>query len=618
MKKGITAAILTLLFFVLFSCSSSSEVFVLDSEFEWVLVWEDDFSGDSIDESRWNFIQGAGGYGNNELQNYTSRTENARLEKGRLIIEAREENYGGSPYTSAKLTSAGKGEWTYGRYEFRAKLPEGQGIWPAVWMMPADMDVYGGWPSCGEIDIMELVGHEADTVHGTLHYGMPWKYTGDSYSLDGEKFSEDFHIFTLIWLPGEMRWYVDGYLFQTQTDWYSQLNSPEAPFTFNAPFDRDFYLQLNVAVGGNWPGYPDETTSFPQRMEIDWIRVYESSSAYPEAPVKKPVEEETITGREPQSDGNYVYNDSFSDRDAFWEFGNYEGGSGSASVESGEMKIAISRAGGQIWANQLIQQEMFLEQGRSYTVSFEARASEPRELMVKMGGLGDRGWAAYSGEQYISIDTEMKSYTFDFTMEEKSDPKARYEFNMGLHDADVWIDNAVLRLKNGEELTISDFFARRALKSGNYIYNGTFDQGYDRMAFWKIKNDSTSDAFLSVKPGLYEREGHLSLLESSGEMLGIRLYQDEIPFEQGTYRLAFSAYARGERKLYAALLDGMGNILSGPNSVMLSTELDQYQMDFQVDGNVENGTVAFLPAISGVKRDPDIIFDNVSFVSLSP
>jgi len=609
---------LVLMVFFMAGCMSDSDSKVEQAdEFNWQLVWQDDFESPDIDGEKWNFVEGAGGYGNNELQNYTSRTENVRIEDGSLIIEARKENYKSSPYTSAKVTTAGKGEWTYGRYEFRAKLPAGQGIWPAIWMMPADVDVYGGWPSCGEIDIMELVGHEADTVHGTLHYGMPWKYTGSSFVLEKGSFQEDFHIFALEWLPGEMRWYVDGQLFLVQDDWYSQKNNREAEYTFNAPFDRDFYIQLNVAVGGNWPGYPDDSTVFPQKMVVDWIRVYESAEGYGKVPVKLRKEETIQSGRAPQKNGNYVYNDLFDSVMDYWEFGNYEGGSGKASVVDGEMNIAIDVAGDQIWANQLIQNDMFIEEGKSYSVSFKGAAETPRKIMIKIGGLGDRGWAAYSGEQYIQIDSEMKTYTFDFTMEEKTDAHARYEFNMGLGDADIRIDNASLFLIGGEVGEINEIPSRKALNDGNLIYNGTFDQGNNRTEFWVIDSDSESDAFLSVSPEIYKREGHLSILDSSKMEKGIVLYQQGISIDANeSYMLSFDAYARGNRKLSAALLDNGGEILYGPVDVDLTVESEHYSITFPVDRDFRDIRVAFLVADSDVKRDPDVILDNVSFVEV--
>ncbi|MEC7984420.1 MAG: family 16 glycosylhydrolase [Myxococcota bacterium] len=240
----------------------------------WTLVWRDEFEDPAIDLTKWEFeVDGQGG-GNNELQYYTDRVENAFVENGSLVIEAREESYTGEDgtrsYTSARLRTMNQGDWLYGRIEARMRLPEGQGIWPAFWMLPTDW-VYGGWAASGEIDIMELVGHEADTVHGTLHYGGPWPaniYTGGEYVLS-EPFSNDYHTFAVEWKEGEIRWYVDDVHYQTQTNWYSTAGD------YPAPFNQRFHIILNVAVGGQWPGSPDATTVFPQRMFVDYVRVYE-------------------------------------------------------------------------------------------------------------------------------------------------------------------------------------------------------------------------------------------------------------------------------------------------------------------------------------------------------
>ena len=241
---------------------------------DWKLVWADEFDapdGSAVDETRWSFNTGGGGWGNGEWQNYTDRTDNACVEGGALVIRAQREDYGRSRYTSARLVTRDKGDWLYGRIEVRAKLPYGQGIWPAIWMLPTDSE-YGGWPRSGEIDIMELVGHEPARVHGTLHYGGPHTYTGDYYDLpEGETFADDYHTFALEWEPGEMRWYVDGYHYQTQREWFTSSTKG----TLHAPFDRRFHLLLNVAVGGAWPGFPDDTTEFPQFMYVDYVRVYQ-------------------------------------------------------------------------------------------------------------------------------------------------------------------------------------------------------------------------------------------------------------------------------------------------------------------------------------------------------
>ena len=239
----------------------------------WNLVWNDEFDGEALDLSKWEFEVNARGGGNNELQYYV--TNNVRLHAGLLLIEARKERYTGPEgtrdYTSSRIRTKRKGDWRYGRFEARARLPKGQGIWPAIWMLPTDQR-YGGWPNSGEIDIMELVGHEPNKVHGTLHYGDPIKrhaYRGTNFTLATGTFADDFHVFRCDWAPGEMRWYVDGEPYQMQTNWHTRTNS------FPAPFDQRFHLILNLAVGGNWPGNPDVATTFPQAMVVDYVRVYQ-------------------------------------------------------------------------------------------------------------------------------------------------------------------------------------------------------------------------------------------------------------------------------------------------------------------------------------------------------
>jgi beta-glucanase (GH16 family) len=246
-------------------------------KYGWPLVWNDEFEGTEIDLSKWDYDIGGHGFGNNEWQYYTTEKKNAYVEDGKLIIKAIKEQYEGMQYSSAKLITRGKADWTYGRFEFRAKLPVGKGIWPAIWMMPTDMLKYGTWPSCGEIDIMEYLGHAPDTVYGTLHMGNPHYYRGGNVKLASGSFADDFHVFALEWTPTEMRWYVDDRMYYSMNDWFTRTSELEEEAPFPAPFDRPFYLQLNLAVGGNWPGYPDDSTEFPQTLEIDYIRIYQPS-----------------------------------------------------------------------------------------------------------------------------------------------------------------------------------------------------------------------------------------------------------------------------------------------------------------------------------------------------
>jgi len=242
----------------------------------WKLVWSDEFDGTSIDSSKWGFEVNGDGGGNNELQYYTDRPENAKVEDGHLVITAIKENYKGPDgksrhYTSARMTTKGKFSWKYGRFEARIKMPKGKGMWPAFWMMPQD-SVYGGWARSGELDIVEVIGHQPNLAYGTIHYGDSWPHnthTGDKFALQSGDFSDDFHVFAVEWEEGEIRWYIDGQLYQTQTKWYTNGGK------FPAPFDQNFFIILNVAVGGAWPGPPSPETTFPQTMEVDYVRVYQ-------------------------------------------------------------------------------------------------------------------------------------------------------------------------------------------------------------------------------------------------------------------------------------------------------------------------------------------------------
>ena len=240
----------------------------------WMLVWADEFDqpdGSAPDPTKWNHQQGGSGWGNGELQHYSDTTENAYIQDGMLVIQTNEEYMLGRDYTSARLTTQFKGDWTYGRFEIRAKLPNTQGIWPAFWLLPS-RGVYGSGTAGGEIDIMEMIGSEPSRSYGTLHFGNPPERASNSYDLPNEEdYSEDFHIFALEWEPKEIRWYVDDKLFHSATEWFTSTKNASYP----APFDQNFYLIMNVAVGGTWPGSPDESSVFPQRMYVDYVRVYQ-------------------------------------------------------------------------------------------------------------------------------------------------------------------------------------------------------------------------------------------------------------------------------------------------------------------------------------------------------
>lgn len=254
---------------LLAGCASQS----IETPEGYTLVWNDEFTGRRLDESKWNAFLGGGGFGNRELQFYSP--DNIEVKNSNLVITAERGFYRGHAYTSGMVTTQNKAAWQYGRFEFRAKLPYGQGIWPAIWMLPVDPDTYGTWPVSGEIDILELVGHEPNVAHGYLHYGEPWTHTGTSYTLPEGDFSDNYHVFALEWEPEEFRWYIDGKLIQTQNRWFSTNVQRGEEYPFPAPFDQPFYLRINLAVGGEWPQAPDETTTFPQKFYVDYVRIFE-------------------------------------------------------------------------------------------------------------------------------------------------------------------------------------------------------------------------------------------------------------------------------------------------------------------------------------------------------
>jgi beta-glucanase (GH16 family) len=261
-------AILLLLVLIIYSCDKDDE----GSRAEMTLIWSDEFNkpeGTSPNATKWAYDIGRGsnGWGNNESQYYTNRAENVSTDgQGNLKIIAKKEQYSGSNYTSARILTKGKFSQKYGRFEARIKLPRGQGIWPAFWML-GDNFTTVGWPNCGEIDLMEYLGHEVSKVHSTVHGPG---YSGgssvsSSYTLTNARFDNSFHVFAAEWSSNTIKFYVDENLYHTITP-----NNVKG----NWVFDQPFFMILNVAIGGNWPGYPNASTYFPQTMYIDYVRVY--------------------------------------------------------------------------------------------------------------------------------------------------------------------------------------------------------------------------------------------------------------------------------------------------------------------------------------------------------
>ncbi len=273
-KLTITALFAATLF-VFSSCEVDDHV-IVDRNYQ--LVWDDDFdglAGESPDSSKWTFDIGIGpgndGWGNQELQYYTDRPENASLDgAGHLAITAKSESYAGRAFTSARINTKGRFEQAYGRFEARMKMPWGPGIWPAFWMLGADIDAVS-WPQCGEIDIMEYRGQQPHLIHGTVHGPG---YSGGaaitkSYGFSNDRFDKDFHVFAVEWGPDYIDFFVDEAL-------YHRVRPEDV--TGEWVYDQPFFILMNVAVGGNYVGFPTEQTPFPQTMLVDYVRVYQEAN----------------------------------------------------------------------------------------------------------------------------------------------------------------------------------------------------------------------------------------------------------------------------------------------------------------------------------------------------
>ena len=408
------------------------------------LLWSDEFDGSGeMDLTKWNYEPHEPGWTNNELQEYTTSTDNVFVRDGNLVLKAlKTEKDGVTHYTSGKVTGQNKTDFQYGKVVVSAKVPEGQGLWPAIWMMPNQESYYGQWPKCGEIDIMESLGNDTTISYSTIHYGEPHAEQQGTITKEGdERFSAKFHEYSVEWEPGEMRFYTDGELVLTCNDWFTaEEGMDDKPYP--APFNQPFYIQMNLAVGGNWPGNPDATTDFSKaEFEVDYVRVYQKD-AYDTNVTKPPMQ-----FREALPDGNFIRNGDFSvaenlDDDVDWKFLLFNGGEGSAEIKDGEMIIYTQNYGTEEYSVQLVHPDLPMIKGHKYKVTFDIRADEARKCIVCVSA-PNAGWIRYLPDTSIDLTTEWKTFTFEFEMKDKDDNNGRLEFNMGKHK-----DTATIHIKN--------------------------------------------------------------------------------------------------------------------------------------------------------------------------
>ncbi|GLX67774.1 carbohydrate binding domain-containing protein [Paenibacillus glycanilyticus] len=600
---------------------------------EWKLVWNDEFNASSLDSSKWT-VQDTGVVYNNELEYYNP--DNAVIEKDGdrsvLSIKAKKEEHKGSQYTSAKLITKEKGDWTYGKVVVRAKLPVQQGMWPAIWLLPTDEAHYGGWPASGEIDLMELIGGaNKNRAYGTLHYDsvQPDGSHGSdqsSYVLpEGKSFADDYHDFQLEWLPGVIRFYVDGELYHEVRDWKTKGPGQPEYYTYPAPFDRPFYLILNLAVGGDWPGAPNSDFAADQ-MNVDFVRVYE---------YKNLASWEDVTGnppepspkREPQADGNLLYNEKFTQpTDANgvpqdWQFLLNAGGTGEVTVlddaaQGKAAKIAIDNSGTEVYSVQLTQMPVFLQKGKKYKVTYDAKADGTRTLMSKVNQF-EKSWKNYSGEQYANLTTDWKSYEYTFDMLEGTDNNARFEFNLGKDDTAVYLANAKLVEIGDASLQPEVPAERTALADGNLIYNGTFDQGKDRLAFWTKAVASDAEATVSVNNFLafpiYERQLVVDVKNGGTAAEAVSVTQPDLVLEKNSeYAIYFDAKADMQRSMKVDLTSDHSVAFPGGSNVTLGTTMQTYSLEAIVGDGADQANAELKLLFGG--DTGKIYVDNVRLV----
>jgi len=599
---------------------------VTNTSDRWKLVWSDEFdgSGDNLDPlngldlDKWGYQHGTGsehglvGWGNNELQYY--RPNNVVVEDGMLKITAKKEEHEGMSYTSGRIYTEPTFSKTYGKFEAKIKLPAGAGLWPAFWMMPQDSE-YGTWASSGEIDIMEAKGRLLNRVGGAIHFGKNWpnnKQTAEDYIFPAGQSITDFHVYGLEWEPGELRWYVDGNLFQKINNWDSWGADQPAKYAFPAPFDKPFHMILNLAIGGNFDGgIIPKDSDLPAQMLVDYVRVYDLANRPYRTVTEPKVDVEPISSPYKQAiAGNYVYDHDYkqpfstisTDTDVmneqYWNLVHLPqfNGVGAISVDSSGQspfaKIDITAPGGEAHSIQLIQ-NVTVGKGRWYKLSFDAKSNGNRNMNVKIGGGDSRGWSVYSDQISAQLTDQVKNYEMSFLMAAETDKLARLEFNVGGNNLPVWIGNVKL-----VEIEAIDPFNeegdKEPLNNGNHVYNGSFDLGYiHRLTYWNLLQQNAV-AKTSVDPAA--RELFVKITSPGERPEAITLTQKGISLiPDNEYELTFKARATKDRSISVDLLSQNGTSYELTQSVDLTTGMQAHTVKFNVAGVVESsGQLAFL------------------------
>ena len=498
-------------------------------------------------------------------------------------------------YTSGRISTQNLKTFTYGRFEVRAKVPNGQGYLPAFWLMANDENVYGQWPRCGEIDCMEVMGQDTNKLYGTIHYGNPHAESQGTYTIeDGkESFSDGFHTFTCDWEPGKITWYVDGKKYHEESNWHSTTEG-QGTLTYPAPFDQPFYIILNLAVGGSWVGNPNEETSFVDNpFVVDYVRVYQKDS-YDENVTRPEVKFEPTN--KPDQFGNYIKNSTFAEAedltdDTNWKFITALDGAATAEIKDNSMVISTENAGTVDYSVQLVQANVPFEKGATYEVSFDAKASENRKMNVDVKA-PDRGYQSYMKTMVPELTTEMKHFSTTFVMKADSDVNGRLEFNMGNAGlGDIVLKNVVVKQTKKPDPNAKE--EKTILANGSCIYNGSFQEGNNHLGYWDITPEGAD-----IKVTSYS-DGRRLVTEGNS----VTISQSDLAFKEGTtYALSFDAYAQNGATVVATV---------GGNTYNVNVEAGNEKKDYVVK---IPATAKFTDKTVSLKIEGAISLDNVKMV----
>lgn len=607
-----------------------------EAKADWTMVWQDEFNGETLDPTKWVYDTGnaivdangnyvTSGWGNEELEYYTAG-ENLDFDGENLVITAKKEQvsdqYGTYDYTSSRIKTKGNFAKKYGRIEASMKLPAGEGLWPAFWMLPED-DVYGAWAASGEIDIMEARGRTPHEVEGTIHYGGQWpqnRYSGAHYNFPSGESITDFHEYAIEWEPGEIRWYVDDVLYQTQNNWHATDAETGEKYAFGAPFDQDFHILLNLAVGGWFDNGATPGEDFTSAdMLVDYVRVYELTGR-PYQELQEPVVEKAPIPEtaKPEIAGSTIYDPTFANgftvidehSDAFnpehWNFVTLPdfGGVATATVVDDFAHFEFQNGGVQPYATQLIQ-HVPLVTGHTYKLTYDAKAATNRKMVVKAAGGADRGWTTYSEAYEVALTPEMQTYEHIFTMQHETDLATRLEFNMGLDTAAITLGN--VRLERTEPVV--DYDGPKApLLNGNHVYNGAFDKGtIDRFTYWNLAGE-VKKASVSVAETTRELQVTTKKTKTTD---ALQVTQNGLQLKSGgNYRLNFAARADAKKgKNLTASIKNSANEVVFTTEVPLTATMTTQNFDFTMPIANPNETYQLSFGVGG--EAGDVYLDNV-------